>query len=67
MNDTTAEIAERVQAKLMALSNATRFVMGAKMFDAARQMIIASLPKDLSTPELKRRLYERIYGQALPF
>ena len=67
MNDTTAEIAERVQAELMALSNATRFVMGAKMFDAARQMIIASLPKDLSTPELKRRLYERIYGQALPF
>jgi hypothetical protein len=67
MNDTSSEIAERVQGELMALSNATRFVMGAKMFDAARQMIIASLPKDLSTLELKRRLYERIYGKTLPF
>jgi hypothetical protein len=67
MNDTATEIAEQVQTRLMTLSNATRFKMGAEMFDAARRMIIASLPNDLSAPELKRRLYERIYGEALPF
>jgi hypothetical protein len=67
MNDTAPEIAEQVQARLMALSNATRFKMGAHMFDAARQVVIASLPKDLPEAELNHRLYERIYGQALPF
>ena len=67
MNDTAPEIAEQVQARLMTLSNATRFKMGAQMFDAARQVVIASLPKDLPEAELNRRLYERIYGQALPF
>ncbi len=67
MNDTAPEIAEQVQARLMTLSNATRFRMGAQMFDAARLVVIASLPKDLPEGELNRRLYERIYGQALPF
>jgi hypothetical protein len=67
MNDTAPEIAEEVQTRLMSLSNVTRFKMGAEMFDAARRMIVASFPKGLSATELKRRLYERIYGEALPF
>jgi hypothetical protein len=29
-------------------------------------MILASLPKDLSPAELRRRLYERLYGEPLP-
>ena len=67
MNDTAPEIAEELQARLMTLSNATRFKMGAEMFDAARGIIVASFPKDLSAAELKRRLYKRVYGEALPF
>jgi hypothetical protein len=67
MNDTAPEIAEMVSARLMALPGATRFVIGAEMFDAARRMIIASLPKDLSELDFKRRLYQRIYGQTLPW
>ncbi len=67
MSDTAPEIAEEMQERLATLSNATRFKMGAEMFEAARRMIIASFPKDLSGPELKRRLYERVYGEALPF
>ena len=35
------------------------------MFDAARRIVLASLPKNLSDEELKRRLFERIYGQTL--
>ena len=50
----------------MALSGEERFIMGALMFDAARDMILASLPKDLPPDELKRRLYERIYGEPYP-
>lgn len=67
MNDTAPEIAERIQARLVALPNATRFIIGAEMFESARQMIIASLPKDLSVDEFKRLLYERFYGEPLPF
>ena len=66
MNDTPPEIAEMVRARLMALSGAERFRMGSQMFDAARRMILASLPPGLSALERKRLLFERVYGEALP-
>ena len=64
--DTSPEIAEMVRTRLMALSGAERFRMGAEMFDAARRMVLASLPADLSETEGKRCLFERLYGEALP-
>lgn len=64
MNDTTPEIAEEIRRRLMSLPNATRFLMGAAMFDAARAMVIASLPKDIPALELRHRLFERLYGEA---
>jgi hypothetical protein len=67
MTDTDPEIAELVRQKLMARSPEERFLMGIRMFDAARDMVLASLPKDLSADELKRRLFERIYGEPAPF
>ena len=67
MTDTPPEIAEMVRAKLMDRSGAERFVMGSQMFDAARRMVLASLPADLPPVELKRRLFERIYGERAPF
>ncbi|MBI5775506.1 MAG: hypothetical protein HZA89_17435 [Verrucomicrobia bacterium] len=66
MTDTPPHIEQLVRAKLMARSGAERFVMGARMFDAAREMILASLPGDLPPDELKRRLFERIYGRTWP-
>jgi hypothetical protein len=66
MADTPPEIAEFVRARLMALSGAERFVMGVRSFDAARRMVLASLPADLSETERKRRLFERLYGEILP-
>jgi hypothetical protein len=67
MNDTPPEIAEMVRQRMMTRSGAERFVMGARMFDAARAMVLASLPANLPPQELKRRLFERIYGQPAPF
>jgi len=67
MNDTSPEIAELVRQKLMARSGAERFVMGTRMFDAARAVVIASLPKGLTPDQLKRELYPRLYGMAPPF
>ena len=65
MNDTTPEIEKKVHEMMMARSGAERLIMGSAMFDLARQIVLASLPKDLSDEELKRRLFERIYGQPL--
>jgi hypothetical protein len=66
MTDTSPEIAEMVRARLMALSGAERFRMGAEMFEAARRMVLASLPADLPQVERKRRLFERVYCESLP-
>jgi len=62
MKDTPPEIEARVRQMIMARSNEERFVMGALMFDAAREIILASLPGDLPDAELRRRLFERVYG-----
>jgi len=67
MTDTPPEIAEMVRQKLMARSGAERFVMGTRMFDAAQAMVLASLPNCLSPDELKRQLFQRLYGQPAPF
>jgi hypothetical protein len=67
MNDTSPEIAKLVRQKLMVRSGSERFVMGARMFDAARALVLASLPAGLSPDELKRQLFQRVYGLAAPF
>lgn len=66
MTDTSPEIADMVRARLMALSGAERFCMGARMFEAARSVVLASLPPDLSETERKRLLFDRLYGKPLP-
>jgi hypothetical protein len=67
MNDTPPEIAEMIRQKLMARSGAERLVMGARMFDAARAMVLASLPTGLAPEDLKRQLFQRLYGWPAPF
>jgi hypothetical protein len=66
MTDTPPEIAEMVRARLMARSGAERFRMGVEMFEAARRMVLASLPVGLSETECRRQLFERLYGVPLP-
>ena len=62
MTDTPPEIGQRVRQMLMARSNEERFMMGVRSFEAARDVVLASLPKNLPPQELKRLLYQRIYG-----
>ncbi len=62
MNDTPPEIERILFEMIMARSGEERFMMGVRSFDAAREIVLASLPKDLPTDELKRKLFERIYG-----
>jgi hypothetical protein len=66
MTDTSPEIAELVRQKLMSRSGEERFLMGVRMFDAARAMALASLPAGLAPEDLKRQLFQRLYGQPMP-
>jgi hypothetical protein len=66
MNDTPPEIRELVQKRLMAIPGAERVQMASRMFDAARQMAIASFPAGLNEIQMKQRLFERVYGEPLP-
>ena len=65
MNDTSPEVERKMREMIMARSGEERFIMGALMFDAAREIILASLPKDLPDAELRSRLFQRIYGVPL--
>jgi hypothetical protein len=47
----------------MKLSGAERFIIGARMFESARAVMLASLPENISETERKRLLYERFYGE----
>ena len=64
--DTSPEIHELYRFMLMQLTPEERFIRGALMFDASRKLVLASLPQDLEPDELRRRLYERFYGEPLP-
>ncbi|HTG91199.1 MAG TPA: hypothetical protein VL866_01330 [Pyrinomonadaceae bacterium] len=62
MNDTSKEISDLVRHKLLALSGSERVLMGSSMFDAARAIILSSLPSGISELETKRQLCSRLYG-----
>jgi hypothetical protein len=66
MTDTPPVIAQMVRDRFMARSGSERFVMGARMFEAARRMVLASFPPGLSEMERKRLLFTRIYGESPP-
>ena len=62
MTDTPPETERMVREKIMARSGEERFIMGSQMFDSAREMAKASLPKNLSETERRRLLFKRVYG-----
>ena len=65
MTDTAPEIERIMRDKLMARSGEERFLMGAQMFESAREMVKASLPRGLSEAEQRRQLFKRLYGKEL--
>lgn len=65
MDDTSPEIAAMVHARLMAKTGEERFLMGIRMHEAARRMVMASFPPGLSEGEQKRLLLERFYGDEI--
>lgn len=66
MNDTSPEIAAMVHARLMAKTGEERFLMGIRMHEAARRMVMASFAPGISDEQRKKLLFERFYGSDLP-
>ena len=62
MNDTDPQISEIVSRRLLERSGAERVLMGSRMFDAAKAVVLASFPKGFTPIEVKARLCERLYG-----
>ena len=62
MIDTEPAVARKFYEMIMSRSPEERFMMGIRSFDAAREMVLASLPKNLSERERGRMLFERFYG-----
>ncbi len=65
MTDTPREVERMLRDKIMERSGEERFIMGAQMFDAACEMVKASLPRGLSEAEQRQQLFKRIYGEEL--
>ena len=70
MNDTSPEVEARYRAMLMSRTAEERVMMGARMFDAARMLVLASMPPGLPDQERRQRLFARLYpeltGEAVP-
>jgi len=62
MNDTDPQIAELVHQRMLERSGAERIMMASGMFEAAKAMVLASLPSGLTDIEIKGLLVERFYG-----
>lgn len=65
MNDTDPEVEKLVRQRLLERSGEERVVMGSRMFDLAKAMILASFPTGLTPLEIKERLAERLYGDEI--
>jgi hypothetical protein len=62
MTDTPPEADQLAREKIMPRSGEERFIIGARMFDSAREVVQASLPGGLSESAQRRLLFKRIYG-----
>jgi len=62
MNDTAPEVARLVRERLLERSGTERMIMGSRMFELAKTMIVASLPEGLTPLEIKEHLCRRLYG-----
>lgn len=62
MTDTSPDISALMHARLMARTGAERFLMGVRMHEAARRMVIASLPLELSEKTQKALLKARFHA-----
>ncbi|MEI6604093.1 MAG: hypothetical protein WCP35_02200 [Verrucomicrobiota bacterium] len=63
MNDTPSSVDQQFRTMLLAKSGAERMRMGSGMFDSARRLMLASLPKNLPPETIRQLLLARTYPE----
>ncbi|MEJ2104697.1 MAG: hypothetical protein P8X47_08995 [Ignavibacteriaceae bacterium] len=62
MLDTLPIIENKINEIYMYKSSEEKLLIALKMFETARDIVISSLPKNLSAEELRKELFLRFYG-----
>jgi hypothetical protein len=62
MNDTAPEIQEKINEIYKNKSGEEKLLIALSMFETARELVISSLPNNLSDKELRKELFLRFYG-----
>jgi len=62
MSDTTFEIENKLNQIYLSKSGEEKLLIALKMFETARDIVLSSLPKNLSDNELRKELFLRFYG-----
>ena len=62
MNDTSPEIKEKIEEIYKNMSGEEKLLIALSMFETARELVIASLPEELSEKERRKELFLRFYG-----
>ena len=62
MDDTSPEIQQKIEEIYRNKSGEEKLLIALSMFETAREIVISSLPQNLSKKELRRELFLRFYG-----
>ena len=62
MNDTAPEIQDKIDDIYKNKSGEEKLLIALSMFETTREIVISSLPKNLSEKELRKALFLRFYG-----
>jgi hypothetical protein len=62
MNDTAPEIEDKIHDIYKNKTGEEKLLIALSMFETARELVISSLPKNLSERELRKALFLRFYG-----
>ena len=62
MNDTAPEIQDKIDDIYRNKTGEEKLLIALSMFETAREIVISSLPNDLSDKELQKALFLRFYG-----
>lgn len=66
MDDTLPEIREEMKRRMMSLSGVQRLEIGARMFDASREVVLSSFSKKMDADMIREKLFLRFYGSDFP-
>ncbi|MCZ6702655.1 MAG: hypothetical protein O6940_06395 [Ignavibacteria bacterium] len=62
MKDTSFEIQKKIDEIYKNKSGEEKLLIALSMFETARELVISSLPNNLSERELRKALFLRFYG-----